>query len=195
MFGELPFLAYYGRECVMIHIGLISEKRRRLLSLGYTRLSATGSGKHTAVAPARHKNSFIRNERGAVALEMPLAYLFIILLFLFPLADLANFGFQFISAYQALRNLGQYTMYHVPPDVTNPSSWASSLPSTGYTINTNVYCGDNNPPTACTSSSTVPKYYLFSTNITVAPLVMTVLCKSGSANPCIYTLTYTERFE
>jgi hypothetical protein len=195
MFGEWPFLAYYGRECVMIHIGLISEKRRRLLSLGHTRLSATRSGKHTAVAPARHKNSFIRNERGTVAFEVPFIYLFIILLFLFPLADLASFGFQFISAYQALRNLGQYTMYHVPPDVTNPSSWASSLPSTGYTISAQVYCGDT--PAACVSSSTVPKYYFLSTDITLAPLILTkVLCTSGNSdNPCTYTLTYTERFE
>lgn len=179
----------------MIRIGLILARRRRLLSLQYPRLSSTGSGKHTAAALARHKNSFMADQRGAVAFEMPFVYLFIILLFLFPLADLANFGFQFISAYQALRNLGQYTMYHVPPDVTNPSRWASSLPSTGYTISTQVYCGDT--PTACVSSSTVPKYYFFSTDITLAPLVLTkVLCTSSNAkNPCTYTLTYTERFE
>src|SRR2546429_4046815 len=48
----------------MIRIGPILEKRRRLLSLRYPRLSATGSGKHTAVevALARHKDSFMADD-------------------------------------------------------------------------------------------------------------------------------------
>jgi hypothetical protein len=52
----------------MIRIGLILERTRRLLSLRYPRLSATGSGKHTAVevALARHKDSFISDHRGGV---------------------------------------------------------------------------------------------------------------------------------
>ena len=49
---------------VMIRIGLILKRRRRLRSLRYPRLSATGSGKHTAVevALARHKDSFIADD-------------------------------------------------------------------------------------------------------------------------------------
>ena len=49
---------------VMICIGLILERRRQLLSLRYPRLSATGSGKHTAVEVAlvRHKDSFIADD-------------------------------------------------------------------------------------------------------------------------------------
>jgi hypothetical protein len=157
-------------------------------------LSAIGRGKHTAVALAHPKNFFMADQRGAVAFEMPFVDLFIFFLFLFPLADVAISGFQLISARQALRNLGQYTMYHVPPDVTSPSSWASSLPSTGYTISTHVYCGET--LAACTDSSIVPKFYYFSTDITLAPLVLKgVLCNSGKADPCTYTLTYTERFE
>src|SRR5262245_49838909 len=48
----------------MIRIGLILERSRRLLSLRYPRLSATGSGKRTAVevALARHKDSFMADD-------------------------------------------------------------------------------------------------------------------------------------
>ena len=50
MFGEWPYrLFVIDMIVVMICIGLILERRRRLLSLRYPRLSATGSGKHTAV--------------------------------------------------------------------------------------------------------------------------------------------------
>ena len=50
MFGEWPYRPLViDMIVVMICIGLILERRRRLLSLRYPRLSATGSGKHTAV--------------------------------------------------------------------------------------------------------------------------------------------------
>ena len=113
---------------VMIRIGLILERRRRLLSLRYPRLSATGSGKHTAVEVAlvRHKDSFIADQRGAVAFEMLIVWLFMMMSLLLPLADVAVAGFQFISAWEALRAFGQYIQYHPPPDVTNTSGWTSS---------------------------------------------------------------------
>ena len=49
---------------VMIRIGLILGRGRRLLSLRYPRLSATESDKHTAVevAIARHKDSFMADD-------------------------------------------------------------------------------------------------------------------------------------
>jgi hypothetical protein len=94
-------------DSVMIGIDLILERRFQLLSLRYRRLSATGSGKHTAVevALARHKESFIADQRGAVAFEMPIVYLFLMMSLLLPLADVAIAGFQFISAWEALREL------------------------------------------------------------------------------------------
>ena len=65
MFGEWPYrLLVIDMIVVMIRIGLILERRRRLLSLRYPRLSATGSGKHTAVevALASHKDSFMADD-------------------------------------------------------------------------------------------------------------------------------------
>ena len=41
------------------------------------------------------------DQRGAVALEMPIVFPFIMFSLLFPLADVAIAGFQFISAHQA----------------------------------------------------------------------------------------------
>ena len=113
---------------VMIRIGLILERRRRLLSLRYPRLSATGSGKHTAVevALARHKDSFIADQRGAVAFEMLIVWLFMVTSLLLPLADVAAAGFQFISAWGALRNFGQSIQYDPPTDFANASGWTSS---------------------------------------------------------------------
>lgn len=140
----------------------------------------------------RQAFSLWRDQRGAVAFEMPFAYLFLILLFLMPLADLATFGFQFISAYAALRDLGQYTQYHDPPDVTNSSSWVSGLPSTGYSISVQIVCGDTD--LACSTTNIAsPKYYVFSTTITLSPLVLkSVLCSNAA---CTYTLKYSERFQ
>ena len=65
---------------------------------------------------------------------------------LLPLADLAIAGFRFISAHEALRDMGQRTQYSTP-DATDPASitnWKSSLPTTvdGFPISAKVYCGD-----------------------------------------------------
>ena len=94
----------------------------------------------------RHRNSFIADQRGAVAFEMPFVWLFMMMCLLLPLADLAIAGFRFISAHQALRDMGQRTQYSTP-DATDPNSitnWKSSLPTTvdGYPISAKVYCGD-----------------------------------------------------
>ena len=48
------------------------------------------------------------DRRGAVALEMPIVFTFIMFSLLFPLADVAIAGFQFISAHQTMRDLGQW---------------------------------------------------------------------------------------
>lgn len=138
------------------------------------------------------------DQRGAVAFEAPFVFGFLILGILLPLCDLAVFGFRFISAYEALRNAGQYMQYHTPPDVTNWSSWVSSLPSAvkttgGYTIsNINVLCGDGG--VACSSTNTAfPKYYSMTTSFTLTPMVLrSVLCLNAA---CSFQLSYSERFQ
>jgi hypothetical protein len=117
---------------------------------------------------------------------------------LMPLADVAAAGFQFISAWAALRSFGQYIQYNNPPDPTNPLTWESALQKTvgGYAINNlQVMCASGQTFTACSSSNVTSspiKYYTFTTNVTLAPLVLRrVLCPSS----CTYTLTYSERFQ
>ena len=146
---------------------------------------------------ARHKGSFIADQRGAVAFEMPIVYLFMVLSLLLPLADVAIAGFQFISAWGALRAFGQYLQYHPPADPANPS-WTPALPTTvaGYPISSvQVLCGDISAGAACTSANvaTSPiKYYSYTTTVTLAPMVLSaVLCPSS----CTYTLPYSERFQ
>jgi hypothetical protein len=137
----------------------------------------------------KHRTLFLADQRGAVALEMPAVVLFMMIWLLVPLADLAIAGFQFVSAWGALRNFGQYTQYHSPQAV------ASKLPTTvaGYPIsNLQVLCGN----AACSPSNSVPpKYYSYTTTVTSSPMVLRpVLC--GSANPsCLFTLHYSERFQ
>jgi hypothetical protein len=133
---------------------------------------------------------------------MPFVWLFMMMGLLLPLADLAIAGFQFLSAWQALRDFGQYAQYHWPPDITAWNAnggWTSTLPATanaGYPIsNLQVVCGDTN--LACSSSNTLwPRYYSYTTTFTVSPMVLRpVLCTSGNANPCSFTLPYSERFQ
>jgi len=143
-----------------------------------------------------HKKSFIADQRGAVAFETMIIYIFLVASLLMPLADVAAAGFQFTSAWTALRGFGQYIQYSPPPDVTNASSWASNaLANTGprYPIsNLQVMCGDAN--VACNSSNgtSIPKYFTFTTTVTLAPIVLRrVLCPTT----CTYTLPYSERFQ
>jgi hypothetical protein len=172
----------------------------RTVALGQ---SAAGRGKPVAASHAfrRRQGSLLADQRGAVAFETVILYSFMLFVLLFPAADLAVAGFQFISAWEALRSFGQYVQYNPPTDVTSTSSWASGLPTTvsGYTIsNVQVLCGDTSAGAACTSAnSTSPtKYYSYTTAVTLAPIVLTsVLCTSGNANACSYTLKYSERFQ
>jgi hypothetical protein len=178
----------------MICIGLILERSRQLLSLLCPRLSATGSGKHTAVAiaVASHKSSLIADQRGAVAFEAPFILLFLFISLLFPLADVAIASFQYISAYQALRDLGQYVQYHPPSDVTNWSTWKSSLPTTIGIDSTSIHvvCGD--AKIDCSSANTAsPMYYTYTTSVTLSPMVLRpVLCNGN----CTKIISYSEQF-
>ncbi|MDF0496568.1 hypothetical protein [Bradyrhizobium yuanmingense] len=142
---------------------------------------------------AYRKGSFVADQRGAVAFETVIVYIFMVAFLLMPLADVAAAGFRFISAWSALRSFGQYIQYKSPPDPANPGTWVSTLQTTvaGHTIgNIQVMCGS----TACNSGNLglTPKYFTFSTTVTLAPIVLTsVLCPSS----CTYTLPYSERFQ
>jgi Flp pilus assembly protein TadG len=174
-------------------------------------MSRAGAIKKTStrLALRRHKGSLLADRRGAVAFEMAIVFYFMLFSLLFPAADLAIASFQFISAWEALRSFGEYVLPYPPSDVTNLSSWSVGFsgqnPSTsttlvsGYTISkVQVFCGDTAAGVACTSANiTLPtKYYSYSTTVTLKPLVLkTLLCTSGAANPCLFTLSYSERFQ
>src|SRR4029079_19780934 len=88
---------------------------------------------------------FIRDQRGAVAFETIIVYFFMCFSLMMPLADVALAGFQYISAWHALRSFGQYVQYSNTTDPTSPGSWSSGLQTTisGFTIgNIQVKCGD-----------------------------------------------------
>jgi hypothetical protein len=146
------------------------------------------------------KESFIADQRGAVAFEMPIVYAFVIFSLLLPLADVAIAGFRYISAWEALRAFGQSIQYSPPPDVTNASSWASTATAKAdpnHPIsNFRLVCADNNACSAANAGLPGPKYYSYTTTVTLAPVVLTsVLCTSSNGNPCTYTLPYSERFQ
>jgi hypothetical protein len=154
------------------------------------------------MALRRNKSSLLADQRGAVAFEMLIVYSFILMFLVLPAADLGVAGFQFISAWEALRGFGEYVQYNQPPDPTSPSTWLAGLQTTvaGYTIsNIKVLCGNTGAGVACTPTnvSTLPtKYYTYTTTVTLTPMVLTsVLCTSGAANPCSFTLPYSERFQ
>jgi len=139
--------------------------------------------------------TLLSDQRGAVAFEMPIVWLFLMMSLLLPLADLAIAGFQFISAWEALRAFGQSIQYNPPPDVTNASAWTSSALAKAdprFPIQQfKLVCGDTN--TVCSASNTAsPKYYLYTTTVTLSPMVLRkVLCNAGS---CSFTLPYSGRF-
>ncbi|MHC2258074.1 Flp pilus assembly protein TadG [Bradyrhizobium embrapense] len=145
------------------------------------------------------RRSLIADQRGAVALEMPIVYLFLLMIVFLPLADLAAAGYQYASAWDALRAFGQSIQYSPPPDVTNSSSWASTAlakADSRYPITSiQLICGDSNA--VCSGTNTAsPKYYSYSTTVTLKPMVLkTMLCTSGNTNTCSFTLPYTERFQ
>jgi hypothetical protein len=149
--------------------------------------------------PSIRKSRFVRDRRGAVAFEMIFVYSFLLFSLLLPLADMAVAGFQFISAWQALRALGQSIQYSPPPDVTSTTSWSSTATGKAdsrYPISAiQVMCGDAKTPCSAGNLAS-PKYYSYTTSLTLTPMVLkSVLCTSTGANPCTFTLPYSERFQ
>jgi len=139
--------------------------------------------------------SLLRDERGAVAFELPFVFLFVMISLILPLADVAAAGFQYISAWQALRAFGQSIQYSPPADVTNASDWviaAKNKADSKFPISDfQIICGETGAP--CSTTNTVsPKYYSYATTITLAPLVLrSALCSSS----CTISLSYSERFQ
>ncbi|MBP0115828.1 hypothetical protein [Bradyrhizobium vignae] len=146
-----------------------------------------------------HKRSFIADQRGAVALETMIIYIFLASFLLVPLADVTAAAFQFASAWAALRSFGQYVQYYNPLGPDGTVTWRPGLQTTvaGYPIsNIQVICGDAR--VACSSSNiATPKYFTFTTTVTLAPIGArlpfwrSVLCPTS----CTYTLLYSERFQ
>jgi Flp pilus assembly protein TadG len=134
------------------------------------------------------EDSFTADRRGAVAFETIVVWFFLMFGLLLPLADVAIAGFQYISAYQALRDLGQRTQYSPPSDVTSSASmtsWANSLPASvgNYAITAQVYCGAPGTLAPCASGATGPKYYTFTTSFSLSPLVLgKLLCSTCTVN-------------
>jgi hypothetical protein len=125
-------------------------------------------------------------------LEMPIVTILLIFSLLLPLADVAIAGFRFISAYQALRDMGQRTQYSTPDatDANSISTWQSSLPTTvdGYTVSATIKCGDAGTAPPC-AGTTFPKYYSFQTSFSLSPMVLgSVLCSTCTVN-------YLQRFQ
>jgi hypothetical protein len=138
------------------------------------------------------KESFIADQRGVVAFEIPFVTILLIFSLLLPLADVAIAGFKFISAYQALRDMGQRTQYSTPDatDANSISTWQSSLPTTvdGYTVSATIKCGDAGTAPPC-AGTTFPKYYSFQTSFSLSPMVLgSVLCSTCTVN-------YLQRFQ
>jgi hypothetical protein len=138
------------------------------------------------------KESFIADQRGVVAFEIPFVTILLIFSLLLPLADVAIAGFRFISAYQALRDMGQRTQYSTPDatDANSISTWQSSLPTTvdGYTVSATIKCGDAGTAPPC-AGTTFPKYYSFQTSFSLSPMVLgSVLCSTCTVN-------YLQRFQ
>src|SRR5262249_12005455 len=131
---------------------------------------------------------------------MPGVVLFLMMSLLLPLADLAIAGFQFVSAWGALRAFGQSIQYNPPPDITNASAWTSSALAKAdprFPIQQfQLVCGDTNPATVCSpSNSASPTYYSYTTTVTLSPMVLSsVLCTSSNANHCSFPLSYSGRF-
>ena len=132
MFGEWPYPACYRHGCCDDpHRSNIGKKTSIAIAPVSEVIERPGSGKHIAVevgtrAAIKIAFDLLSDQRGAVAFEMPIVWLFLMMSLLLPLADVAIAGFQFISAWEALRAFGQSIQYDPPPDVTNASGWTSS---------------------------------------------------------------------
>ena len=140
--------------------------------------------------------TLLSDQRGAVAFETIIVWVFMMIFLLLPLADVAVAGFQYISALEALRSFGQYLQDHKPDDVTDVSSWKTSVLAKAdprFPIDNGIIklgCGD--AISACTSNDVSPKYYSYTTTVTSSPLSR---CLERCCTSCSFTLSYSEQFQ
>jgi Flp pilus assembly protein TadG len=177
------------------------ERRRRAPQFGRRILAGQAEWRGLASAVVRRRG-IAADERGAVAFETVIVYIFIVIALLLPMADIAVAAFQYLSASAALRSYATYLQSNRPPDPTDTTSdatsistWKSNLrtSSAGYSIgNLQVLCGDAGAGAACTSTNNIVQYYSYATSVTLTPIVLSALLCPTS---CTYTLQYTERFQ
>jgi Flp pilus assembly protein TadG len=138
-----------------------------------------------------------RDRRGVAALEFGLIAPLMIALLL-PIADLGFAALQYISAYQALRAVGAYALYHPPPDLANRSDLQAKLEFelsqavSATTTETKVkICGDT--LASCSDDAvpvSTPRSFLFTTTLTITPIFPAFdVCGGGC------TVHYLERFQ
>jgi hypothetical protein len=144
------------------------------------------------IGPSSGKTSLMADQRGAVAFEMPIVFALMIFSLIFPLADIAIAGFQFISAGQALRDIGQLTQYSSVDvtDSTSISTWKTSLPAqvSSYNVSAQIYCSDGTVA-PCASGNFPPSYFVFTTTFSLSPMVL------GSFFCSSCTMKYTQRYQ
>ena len=143
-----------------------------------------------------NSTTLLSDQRGAFAFETLIVWSFMMLSLLLPLADVAAAGFQFISAWEALRGFGQSIQYD-KPDFTNASGWTSSKLAKAdprFPIQQfRLVCGNANLDCSASNSAS-PQYYSYATTVTLSPTVLSaVLCTSSNANKCSFTLSYSEQ--
>jgi hypothetical protein len=148
------------------------------------------------IRSGRKVASLFADRRGAVSVELIFVYPALIMGILLPMFDIAIAGFQYLSARQALHSFGQYLMYSPPDNLADTTDWMTTALAKGNTLGYSIssiqlICGDSE--VACSSTNTaLPKYFSYSTTVTLTPLMLTsVLCP----NSCTYTISYSTRFQ
>jgi hypothetical protein len=125
---------------------------------------------------------------------------------LFPLADLAAAGFQFLFGWQALRNFRQYVQYNAPGDVvTSWPSWKTPTqldphyPIANFKAVCDVAVDPSNPPLCGgpSNNTNTPRYYSYNTTVTLLPMVLGgMLCPNPpTVPPCSFKLSYSAPFQ
>jgi Flp pilus assembly protein TadG len=130
----------------------------------------------------------LSDRRGVSALEFAIVSSVLVGLLL-PISDLIIAFTQYISAYQAVRDLGAYAQYHTSAIDMTTTPWTVPMPTiAGHSITVQVMCGSTSTP--CSDTTKSPKWFVFSTTFTLNPVFVTAL---AAGNP--YTVTFSERFQ
>ena len=129
--------------------------------------------------------TLLSDQRGAVAFEMPIVWLFLMMSLLLPLADLLSLASSLYPRGGHCVTSGNLssTTRHLTSR-TRQVGRQAKLATTAdrwFPIKIfNVVCGDDS---ACSTTNTAsPKYYSYTTTVTLSPMVLrSVLCTSSPA--------------